>query len=37
MELARQCWDESRHVRALSPPLRELGGFKGEFPIGTLE
>jgi uncharacterized ferritin-like protein (DUF455 family) len=37
MELARQCWDESRHVRALYRRLRELGGFKGEFPIGTLE
>src|SRR6185436_16725465 len=37
MELARQCWDESRHVRALHRRLCELGGFKGEFPIGTLE
>ena len=37
MELARQCWDESRHVRALHRRLRELGGFKGEFPISTLE
>lgn len=37
MELARQCWDESRHVRVLYRRLRELGGFKGEFPISTLE
>jgi uncharacterized ferritin-like protein (DUF455 family) len=37
MELARQCWDESRHVRALHRRLRELGGYKGEFPISTLE
>ncbi len=37
MELARQCWDESRHVRALSRRLTELGGHKGEFPISTLE
>jgi uncharacterized ferritin-like protein (DUF455 family) len=37
MELARQAWDESRHVRALYRRLRELGGFKGEFPISTLE
>lgn len=37
MELARQCWDESRHVRALHRRLRELGGYKGEFPITTFE
>jgi uncharacterized ferritin-like protein (DUF455 family) len=37
MELARQCWDESRHVRALLRRLLELGGHKGEFPISTLE
>lgn len=37
MELARQCWDESRHVRALLRRLQELGGYKGEFPISTLE
>jgi uncharacterized ferritin-like protein (DUF455 family) len=37
MELARQCWDESRHVRALHRRLRELGGHKGEFPISALE
>jgi uncharacterized ferritin-like protein (DUF455 family) len=37
MELARQCWDESRHVQALNQRLRQLGGHKGEFPISTLE
>jgi len=37
MELARQAWDEARHVRALYRRLRELGGHKGEFPISTLE
>ena len=37
MELARQAWDESRHVRVLHRRLKELGGFKGEFPITTLE
>ena len=33
MHLARQCWDESRHVAALYQRLREIGGRKGEFPI----
>ena len=37
LELARQCWDESRHIRVLHRRLLEVGGFKGEFPIGTLE
>lgn len=37
MELARQCADEGRHVRALHRRLVEIGGFKGEFPITTLE
>ena len=37
LELARQAWDEARHVRALHRRLRELGGHKGEFPITTLE
>lgn len=37
MELARQCWDESRHVRVLHRRLQEMGGFKGEFPISVLE
>ena len=33
MEIARQCWDEARHVALLYRRLRELGGYKGEFPI----
>ena len=37
MQLARQCYDESRHVSALYRRLRELGGFKGEFPISNYE
>jgi uncharacterized ferritin-like protein (DUF455 family) len=37
MELARQAWDEARHVRVLHRRLKELGGHKGEFPITTLE
>jgi len=37
LELARQAWDESRHVRVLHRRLVELGGRKGEFPISTFE
>ena len=37
MELARQCWDESRHVAGLERRLNEMGGHKGEFPISTFE
>jgi uncharacterized ferritin-like protein (DUF455 family) len=37
MELARQSWDETRHVRVLLRRLKELGGFKGEFPISAFE
>src|SRR3982074_1327466 len=37
MELARQAWDESRHVRVLYRRVKEMGGFKGEFPVSTLE
>lgn len=37
MQLARQCYDESRHVCALYRRLRELGGRKGEFPISNYE
>jgi uncharacterized ferritin-like protein (DUF455 family) len=37
MQLARQAFDESRHVRALHQRLRQLGGYKGEFPIGNFE
>lgn len=37
LELARQCWDESRHVGVLFRRLREMGGRKGEFPISAFE
>ena len=37
MELARQAWDETRHVELLYRRLRELGGHKGEFPISNFE
>ena len=37
MQLARQCWDESRHVNVLHRRLTEMGGRKGEFPISTFE
>jgi hypothetical protein len=37
MQLARQVWDESRHVDALHRRLRELGGHKGEFPVANFE
>jgi len=33
MELARQCWDETRHARLCYRRLEEMGGYKGEFPI----
>lgn len=33
MHLARQCWDEARHAQLRFRRLKELGGFKGEFPI----
>src|SRR5437762_11635281 len=35
MQLARQAFDESRHVHGLHQRLRQLGGYKGEFPIGN--
>jgi Protein of unknown function (DUF455) len=37
MQLARQCWDESRHVASLYRRLREIGGHKGEFPVSNFE
>jgi uncharacterized ferritin-like protein (DUF455 family) len=33
LQLARQCWDETRHARLRFQRLKELGGYKGEFPI----
>lgn len=37
MQLARQTYDESRHVEGLYMRLREIGGRKGEFPIANFE
>jgi len=37
MQLARQCWDESRHVMGLYRRLTEIGGHKGEFPVSNFE
>jgi hypothetical protein len=37
LELARQCWDESRHARMLLNRVREMGGDKGEFPVMHFE
>jgi len=37
MELARQTYDECRHVEGLHRRLKELGGHKGEFPISNFE
>ena len=37
MQIARQCWDESRHTQILYRRLRELGGRKGEFPVMNYE
>ena len=33
LELARQCWDETRHARLFLGRLLMLRGHKGEFPI----
>jgi uncharacterized ferritin-like protein (DUF455 family) len=33
MQLARQCWDETRHARMFLRRVIELGGRKGESPI----
>ena len=37
MELARQCWDEARHVQLYYRRLKELGGWKGMYPIANLD
>jgi bacterioferritin (cytochrome b1) len=37
MQLARQASDESRHAAMLLRRLRELDGFKGQFPIANFE
>ncbi|HMH53018.1 MAG TPA: DUF455 family protein [Candidatus Acidoferrum sp.] len=33
LELARQCWDETRHAQVFLRRLLALDGYKGEFPI----
>ena len=37
MELARQCWDEARHAEVAYLRLKELGGWKGMYPIANLD
>jgi uncharacterized ferritin-like protein (DUF455 family) len=37
LQMARQCWDETRHTQVLYRRLRELGGRKGEFPVMNYE
>jgi len=37
MQMARQCWDESRHSAILYRRLQEMGGRKGEFPVMNYE
>jgi uncharacterized ferritin-like protein (DUF455 family) len=37
LQLARQCWDETRHTAILYRRLCELGGRKGEFPVMNYE
>ena len=37
LELARQCWDETRHVAVLYDRLLKVGGRKGEFAITNFE
>ncbi len=37
LQLARQCWDESRHAALFYRRLKELGGWKGQFQIVNLD
>jgi len=37
MAMARQCWDEARHIAVLHRRLVEKGGKKGDFPISAFE
>ena len=37
LQLARQCWDETRHAMLLYRRLGEIGGQKGEFPVMNYE
>jgi uncharacterized ferritin-like protein (DUF455 family) len=36
MDMARQVWDESRHVEIYTRLLEHLGGYIGEFPESTI-
>jgi uncharacterized ferritin-like protein (DUF455 family) len=36
MDMARQVWDESRHVEIYMRLLDHLGGYVGEFPETTI-
>ncbi|HEV8309520.1 MAG TPA: DUF455 family protein [Methylomirabilota bacterium] len=36
MDMARQVWDESRHVEVYTRLLEHLGGYVGEFPESTI-
>jgi uncharacterized ferritin-like protein (DUF455 family) len=37
LDLARQCWDETRHARLLLRQLRRMNGRLGEFPVMNRE
>jgi uncharacterized ferritin-like protein (DUF455 family) len=37
LELARQCWDETRHAAMYYRELLARGGYKGEFPVANHE
>jgi len=37
LELARQCWDEARHTALMYRRLKEMGGWKGMYPIANLD
>jgi len=36
MNMARQCWDEARHAAIEYRHLKQLGGWKGMYPIANL-
>ncbi len=36
MDMARQVWDESRHVEIYTKLIEHLGGYLGEFPESTI-
>ena len=37
LQLARQCWDESRHTKLVRRRLQAHGGAKGDFPVMNYE